>query len=111
MTRVAKTFAKVLKDTGNDFSLLAWFESDYKNIVNYDGFCGNGSERFNEHDFPEFVKNYFYIGTCNRHYDYILEDLLIMAWKAYQEDKKEAGKVILKTLAMWLEDIREECLD
>jgi hypothetical protein len=34
-----------------------------------------------------------------------------MAWKAYQEDKKEAGKVILKTLAMWLEDIREECID
>ena len=111
MTRVAKTFAKVLKDNCNNYSLLELFEIDYKKIVDENGFCGEDNGFFNEQEFSRFVKEYFYIGTCNEYYDYILEDPLIMAWRAYQEDKKEAGKVILKTLAMWLEDIKEECLD
>ena len=101
MTRVAKTFAKVLDGTVNKLGLMTEFEKDFKAIVDPKGFYNVCT---GEDDFAAFLKEDYYIGVLNPDVD----DLLVMAWLAYRNDKKRAGKVILKTLAMWVKDLKEE---
>lgn len=101
MTRVAKTFAKVLDNVNDDVSLIMEFERDFKLIVNEEGFeiCGE-----TDLDGFEVIIKEYYLGVFNSDID----SLLLVAWLAYRHKQKRAGKVILKIISMWINDLKEE---
>ena len=109
MTRVAKSFDKLLGNNCCKMSLEEEFCRDVEDIINYpinissfldcDNCYSNGA-------FEEWCVDSCDFGVGGQQ-DIDFCDLLIMAWVAYRGNRKRAGKVIIKTLDMWVKDIHE----